>query len=157
MLTRRRFAAMAAASLGSGLLLQPAHAMDPIRFDRPVRLVLTQHFDGVARGNAEALAAIWAPGAQVQHVEPDDKGLEIVKSEPAADAIARWTKDPDLFAKGKILTVQLLAQNIAYATVEFTWREIRHIELFTLLFAGAAWRITNKAYHALPTRGAGAY
>jgi hypothetical protein len=155
MITRRRFATMAAASLGSGLVLGQAQAMDPIRFDRPVRLALTQHFDGVARGNADALSAIWARDAQVQHVEKDDKGQEMVTSEPAAEAIQRWTKDADLFAKGKILSVELLAEKIAYATVEFTWRNIRHIELFTLLFAGATWRITNKVYHAMPTRGVG--
>src|SRR5688500_20364202 len=98
MMTRRHFAVAAAASLGSGLVLGKARALDPMRFDRPVRLALAQHFDAVARGNADALSAVWAPGAQVQHVARTEKGQETVQSEPAAEAIQRWTKDPDLFA-----------------------------------------------------------
>lgn len=155
MITRRRFAAMAAAGLGSGLVLRQAEAMDPFRPERPLRLVLTQHFEGVARGNADALADIWAPGAQVQHVIVNEKGQEIVKGELAADAIQRWTSAPDLAARGKILAVELITDDLASARVEFTWRNARHLELFTFLFAGGAWRITNKAYKALPTRGAG--
>lgn len=125
------------------LALQNARAADSDY--QAIETAVMNYFDGLRNADRAKLEKAFAKsGAHMKNLGKDDKGNIEVKVTPIADAIDKWVSSgarPEL--KGRILSVNMIHENAAVATLDF---DGRLFDFFQLLRIDGQWKIINKTY-----------
>lgn len=138
-MTQNTTKAMDHRSLKASLTVVEVHA---------VRKAIQQHFDGITKGDAKMLNAVWDKDAQVRFIGVDKWGKDVVQTTPVSKLIKQWTAKPAPDSKGVIMSVDVVNDRMASAKVALKWQGATLIDYLTLMKANGQWRIVNKAFVA---------
>lgn len=136
-LTQNTTKAMDYSSLKASLTVIEAHA---------VRKTIQQHLDGITKGDAKMLDAVWDKDAQVRFIGVDKWGKDVVQTTPVSKLIKQWTAKPSPDSNGVIMSVDVVNDRMASAKVALKWNGSTLIDYLTLMKTNGQWRIVNKAF-----------